>query len=80
MRRSVFIGIIVLVAVLGIGVFFGTQSLGNNAQSVSGDQTQTQATTSPGYFSYAVVGLLLGGGLVFLIRPRRRVVSTAKSE
>ena len=80
MRRSVFIGIIVLAAVLCIGVLFGVQSLGNNTKDASADQAQPQATTYPGYLDHAMIGLVIAGGVVFFIRPRRRVVDTTKSK
>ncbi len=79
MRRYVFIGIVVLLVGLCVGVFFGTQSLGSNSHGDSGEQVRTQAA-HPGYFGYAMMSLLVGGAAVLLIRPRRRVVSADRHE
>ncbi len=79
MRRYVLIGIIVLLVGLYVSVLFGSQSLGSNSHGDEGEQARTQAA-HPGYLGYVIMTMIVGGAAVLLIRPRRKVVSTAQNK
>ena len=74
MHRLMLLGIIILAGVFCLGIIFASESLGTNSQ---GTVEQAQATTPVPQVDYAVLGLLLGGGIVYMIRPRRRSAAKA---
>ena len=75
--KSAVIAIIVLVCCIFAAQSFGTSDTNSAltgqapANAVGPLSTSTQTGSSP--LEYGVVGLLLVGGVIFLLRPRRRV-------
>ena len=71
MGRFVLVAIIVLTAVFCIGLLFSSQSLGTSPEEgATPGQAQSAVPARP--VDYAVLGLLVGGGFIDLLRPKRR--------
>lgn len=70
-RKLGFVRYTVLVAICIIGICFAAQSFGNMG-SVEADATANVASAAP--LEWSVIGVVISGSLVLLIRPRRRKV------
>ena len=77
MHRLMLFGTIILAGVFCLGIIFASESLGTNSQGTI-EPAQAQATAPVPQVDYAVLGLLLGGGIVYMIRPKRRFFTKAR--
>ena len=75
MRNLLSSRLLVVVTALVIGVMFLGQNMGIAGSQASPETSDsTVAASPPPQMDWALAGLLLGGALITLLRPRRRKV------
>jgi hypothetical protein len=81
MRKILSSRLLLVAVILVIGIMVVGQNFGFAGPQASADASEAVvAASSPPQFEWALAGLVLGGSLITLLRPRRRKVVQVTDE